>query len=248
MMLNQTMEKLYSMRLKGMALGLEEQIKDPNISELSFEERLGLLVDRQWFCREENRFKQRLKSAKLKHSAVIENIDYKVSRGLDKAVIQELASCRWICAGRNLIITGPTGVGKTYLACALGEKACREGLGVLYKRTQRLVHELAVARADGSYLKLLAQISRFELLILDDWALSPLDGQAQQDILEVIDDRVDIRSTMVTSQLPVDKWYDMMGDPSAADALLDRILGKSTKINLKGASLRKEGKIEKGKE
>ncbi|MFH1453999.1 MAG: IS21-like element helper ATPase IstB [Armatimonadota bacterium] len=248
MMLNQTIEKLYDMRLKGMALSLEEQIKDPNVSELSFEERLGFLVDRQWYWREENRLKHKLKSAKLKLSAAVENIDYRVSRGLDKAIMQELASCRWIPAGRNLIITGPTGVGKTYLACALGEKACREGFSTLYKRTQRLVHELALARADGSYLKLLTQISKMELLILDDWALSPLDGQAQQDVLEVIDDRADHRSTLVTSQLPVEKWYDMMGDPSTADALLDRILGKSTKINLKGVSLRKEGKSKNRKE
>jgi hypothetical protein len=136
----------------------------------------------------------------------------------------------------------------SYLACALGEKACREGFSTLYKRVQRFVHELAIARADGSYLKLLAQLAKVELLILDDWALSPLEGQAQQDILEVIDDRVDGRSTMVTSQLPVEKWYDMMGDPSTADALFDRLLGKATKINLKGGSLRKEGKTESKKE
>lgn len=248
MMLHQTIEKLHDMRLKGMVMGLEEQLKGSDASELSFEDRLGLLVDREWYYREERRLAQRLKAAKLKHSAVIENIDHKAARSLDKTVFRELATCRWVRAGRNLIITGPTGVGKTYLACALGDKACREGFSALYKRVQRFIHELAIARADGSYLKLLSQLSRVELLILDDWALSPLEGQAQQDILEVIDDRVDCRSTIVTSQLPVEKWYDMMGDPSTADALLDRLLGKSTKINLKGGSLRKEGKGEGKKE
>lgn len=248
MMLHQTIEKLHGMRLRGMVMGLEEQLKGADTSELSFEDRLGFLVDREWYYREERRLAQRLKTAKLKHSAVIENIDHKASRGLDKVVFRELAVCRWIRAGRNVIITGPTGVGKTYLACALGDKACREGFSTLYKRIQRFVQELAIARADGSYLKLLAQLSKVELLILDDWALSPLEGQAQQDILEVIDDRVDCHSTVVTSQLPVEKWYDMMGDPSTADALLDRLLGKSTKINLKGGSLRKEGKEEGKKE
>jgi DNA replication protein DnaC len=241
MMLNQTMEKLVSMRLIGMANALTEQTSRGDFSELSFEERMGLLVDREWFHREERKLQRRLKSAKLKQSACIENIDYRSHRGIDRKVIADLISCRWIRAGRNLIITGPTGIGKSWIACALGEKACREGFTVQYVRVPRLLHELCIARADGSFLKMLTRLAKIDLLVIDDWALAPLEGQAQHDILEVIDDRVDKRSIIVTSQLPAEKWHDMVQDPSTSDAIMDRLLSKATNINLKGESLRKEG-------
>ncbi len=248
MMLNQTIEKLISMHLNGMAEALKEQVSQGDVSELSFEERVGLLVDREWSHREERRLRRRLQSARLKQSACVENIDYRNHRGLDKKVIYDLITCRWIRAGRNLILTGPTGIGKSWIACALGEKACREGYTVQYARIPRLIHELCIARADGSFLKTLTRLAKIDLLILDDWALAPIEGQAQHDILEVIDDRVGKRSIIVTSQLPVEKWHDMVQDPSTSDAIMDRLLSKATNINLKGGSLRREGGTGEDKE
>lgn len=239
MMLQQTLGKLCELRLKTMAKALEEQVKNADSSGLSFEERVGLIVDREWLARQEQKVQRRLKNAKLKQSACVENIDYRNPRGLDKQVMADLSTCRWIQAGRNVILTGPTGVGKSWLACSLADKACREGFTALYTRVPRLLEELAVARADGSYLRLLARLERIELLVLDDWGLAPLDGQSQHDLLEVIDDRAGKRSTLATSQVPIDKWHDMVGDPSVADALLDRLVGSATQINLKGGSLRK---------
>jgi DNA replication protein DnaC len=248
MMLNQTIEKLISMHLTGMADALKEQVSRGDISDLSFDERMGLLVDREWSCREERRLQRRLKTARLKQTACVENIDYRSHRGLDKKVVYDLITCRWIRAGRNLILTGPTGIGKSWLACALGEKACREGFTVQYARVPRLIHELCIARADGSFLKTLTRLAKIDLLILDDWALAPLESQSQYDILEVIDDRVGKRSIIVTSQLPVEKWHDMIQDPSTSDAIMDRLLSKATNISLKGGSLRREGRTEEGKE
>ena len=239
MMNQQTMEKLLELRLKGMSRAFEEQMNRGDMAEISFEERFGMIVDREWLLRQESRQKQRLKSAHLKQNACVEDIDFRHPRELDKSVILDLSTCRWIRAKHNLILTGPTGVGKSWIACALAEKACREGLSALYCRVQRLAHELSIARADGGYLKLLAKLSKVDLLVLDDWGLSPLEGQSQHDLLEVVDDRAGIRSTLVTSQLPVTKWHDMVADPSVADALLDRLAGSAIKIHLKGGSMRK---------
>jgi DNA replication protein DnaC len=235
MMTHPTREKLVEMRLLGMVKALDEQANTPDMTELTFEERLALLVDREHLLREERRTARSLQRAKLKLHACIEDVDYRHPRGLDKKVVIELATCRWIHAKRNLIITGATGLGKTWLACALANKACREGFSTLYARVPRLVQEMASARADGTYLKLLSRIERIDMLVLDDWALTPLDAQAQQDLLEVVDDRAGQRATLVTSQLPISKWHDMIGDPTVADALLDRIVGSATKINLKAA-------------
>lgn len=241
MMLQQTLEKMSTMRLSGMVKALREQMLQADVTSLSFEERLGLLVDYEWSYREERKLQRRLKAAKLKQAAYVENIDYLTHRGLDREMMRELVSCRWVKAGRNVILTGPTGIGKSWIACALGEKACREGFTVHYTRVSRLVQELSLTRADGSFLKTLERIAKIDVLILDDWALAPLEGQAQQDILEVIDDRVGKRSIIITSQLPIEKWHDMIGDPSTADALLDRLISKAVNINLKGGSLRREG-------
>lgn len=243
-MLQQTLGKMSAMRLSGMAKALREQMLQADVTSLSFEERLGLLIDYEWSYREERKLQRRLRAAKLKQSACVENIDYLTHRGLDREVMRELVSCRWVKAGRNIILTGPTGIGKSWIACALGEKACREGFTVHYARVSRLVQELSVTRVDGSFLKTLERLAKIDVLILDDWALAPLEGQAQQDILEVIDDRVGKRSIIITSQLPVEKWHDMIGDPSTADALLDRLISKAVYINLKGGSLRREGGIE----
>ncbi len=241
MLIQQTMEKLLDLRLSAMAQALQEQLQQSDMASLSFDDRLGLLVDREWTTRQERRWKKRVTDAKLKQAACVEDIDYRHPRGLDRKVMVDLVTCRWIVARRNLILTGATGLGKTWLACALAEKACREGLTTCYTRVPRLAHELALARGDGTFLKTLAKLAKVDLLILDDWALSRLDGQAQHDILEVIDDRCGNRSILVTSQFPVSKWHDCIGDPSVADALLDRLIQGASQIHLKGESRRKEG-------
>lgn len=238
MMMQQTLEKLCQLGLRTMAKALEEDLHGSTNSGLPFEDRVGLLVDREWLARQELKGQRRLKKAKLKQEACVENIDYRRVRGLDREVMADLITCRWIRAGRNVILTGPTGIGKSWLSCALANKACRENFSAQYSRVPRLVEELALARADGSYLRVLGKIERVELLVLDDWGLCPLEGQAQHDLLEIIDDRVGKRSTLVTSQLPLQKWHDMIGDPSVADALLDRMVGSSIHIALDGGSLR----------
>ncbi len=242
MLFQQTLDKLYQLKLGGIAQALQEQLDKSDCSELSFEERLGLLVDREWLVRQERCLSRRLQTATLKLPACVEDINYRHSRGLDKGMMQDLTSCRWIAAKRNVIITGATGLGKTWLACALANKACRDGYTAVYKRVPKLMDELAIARADGSYLRTLAKLQKVDLLVLDDWGLKPLAGDAQHDLLEVIDDRTQTRSTLVTSQFPIDKWYDNIGDPSVADALLDRLVNSSTNIGLKGETMRKPGK------
>lgn len=238
-MVQQTIDRLHDLRLKVMADAYFDQKNRGDYGTLPFDERLQLLVEAEWLNRQDRRTKRRLKNAKLKQPACIEDIDYKSNRGLNRKQMEDLATCHWVRAGRNVIMTGPTGIGKTWLACALCDRTCREGLSALYYRVSRLADELRLARCDGSYLKLLERIRRANLLILDDWALSPLDGQTQHDMLEVIDDRAGARSTLVTSQLPVAKWHDLVGDPSVADALLDRLVGTAIKIELKGGSLRR---------
>jgi DNA replication protein DnaC len=242
MLVHQTLEKLHNLKLEGMLKAFQEQMESANASHLSFEDRFGLLVDREFDRREEGRVARRLKAANLRHQAYVEDVNYRHTRGLDKGVFQDLATCRWIRAGRNVIITGPTGIGKTWLSSALGDKACREGLTVLQERVSRLAHELALARADGSYLKLLGRLAKLDLIVLEDWGLSTLDSHAQQDLLEVVDDRAGRRSTLITSQLPVKKWHDTIGDPTVADALLDRLLSGATRLALSGESMRPKDK------
>jgi DNA replication protein DnaC len=238
MLTQQTVEKLGHLKLHGMAQVLQEQLERGDVGSLSFEERLGLMVDREWTDRQNRSLTRRLQLAKLKVAACVEDINYRHPRGIDKGQVQDLSSCRWIAAHRNLIVTGATGLGKTWLACAFGNKACRESFTTVYYRVPRLVEELSVAKADGTYLKTLAAIARTDVLILDDWGLLTLNGAAQHNILEVIDDRAGTRSTIVTSQLPIAKWHDTIGDPSVADAMLDRLLGTSTHIPLAGETMR----------
>lgn len=240
-MLNeQTLEKLYAMKLNGMAEAFAEQLQQPNIDELVFEERIGLLVDRQWIWKEDRRMKRLLKNAKFKINACIEDIDYKSPRGIDKSMILRLASCDWIKHAQNIIVIGATGVGKTYLACALANRACRSGYSSFYARAPRLFQELAIARADGSYAKLMNKLAKTKVLIIDDLGLAPMTDSERRDLLEVIEDRHGLSSTVVASQLPVESWHDNIGDPSIADAILDRLVHNAHRINLKGDSMRKK--------
>ena len=239
MLMHPTLDKIEQLRLFGMAKALREQFQNQAAATLSFEERLGLLIDREMSERENKRLATRLRTAKLRISAAIEDIDFRQPRGLDKSLILSLASNQWITEHHNLLIIGPTGVDKSYLACALSHKACRDGHVVLYQRLPRLLEELALSHHDGRYRKLMKSLLKADLLILDDFGLAPLTTEQQRDLLEIIDDRYDRRSTLVTSQLPVKHWHDILADPTLADAILDRLVHNAYKLELKGESMRK---------
>lgn len=241
-MLNQpTLEKLKSMNLNSLAAAWLAQQQDPQTTSLSFDERLGMLVDAEWLARENKRLTRALREAKLKLStACLEDIDYAARRELDKAFIKQLAGCRWIHERQNVVITGATGTGKTYLACALAQQACRKGYRAAYRRATRLSDELVLARADGSHASALKRYARIDVLIIDDWGMAPLKDQDRRDLYELLDDRYAARSTIITSQLPPAKWHDYLGDPMVADAVCDRVLHNSHRIVLKGPSRRKE--------
>jgi DNA replication protein DnaC len=239
MLMNPTLDKLKTLQLWGMLAALEDQQRTPDIDTLTFEERLGLLIDREETTRADRRLRTRLTQAKLRVKASIEDIDYRASRGLNKNLMLDLASGRWIDEHHNLLITGPTGVGKTYLACALANQACRLGKKALYQRLPRLLFELEIGKGDGRYQTLLANLQRVDLLILDDWGLAPLTDSGRRDLLEILDDRYNTRSTLITSQLPIDAWHPYLADPTLADAILDRLIHNAHKLALRGDSLRK---------
>jgi DNA replication protein DnaC len=218
---------------------LTEQMTMPESETLSFEERLGLLADREMTERQDRRLKTRLRQARLKHHACVEDLDYRAPRGLDKALMLQLATCRWVREGLNLIINGPTGVGKTWIACALAQKACREGYTALYLRLPRLFEDLSLAHGDGRFTRLMAGFAKTDLIILDDWGLAKFTAEQRRDMLELLDDRHGSRSTVVTSQVPVEHWHEVIGDPTLGDAILDRIVHSAYRINLKGESMRK---------
>lgn len=222
-----------------MLKALREQQQMPDITQLGFEERLGLLVDRELTERQNSRLQSRLRQARLKHQAAFEDIDYRSPRGLDRALLNQLGSAQWVQQGLNLILCGPTGVGKTWIACALAHKACREGFSALYLRLPRLLEDLALAHGDGRYSKLMTSLSKTDLIILDDWGLAKFTAPQRRDLLELLDDRYGCRSTIVTSQLPVEHWHELIGEPTLADTILDRLVHNAYRITLKGESMRK---------
>lgn len=239
MLTGPTFDKLITLNLGGMARALAEQRETPAYAELSFEDRLGLLVDREATERENRRLERYLRAAKLRVAASVEDVDFRAPRGLDRAVVLELAQARWVAAHQQVLLTGPTGVGKTYLACALAAAAIRAGHTALYARVPRLLAEIGTARADGRLARLLSAWARIEVLVLDDFALQPLTDAQAADLLEVIEDRAGLRSTIVTSQLPVALWHEGLGEPTVADAICDRLLAGAHRIELTGASLRR---------
>lgn len=240
MLTHPTLDKLEALRLTGMVKALKEQWQLPSSNELSFEERLGLLVDREADLRQTRQMQSRLRKAKLRQNATLEDIDFRQPRGLDKSLVHKLADCQWIRRKQNLLLTGPTGVGKSYLACAFAHKACREGFNTLYVRIARLFSDLALAKGDGRYIKILATLAKTDLLVLDDYGLAGLTKDQRHDLLEILEDRNGLRSTLVTSQLPVEHWHEQIGDPTLADAILDRLVHNAHTIQLKGGSMRKK--------
>jgi len=239
MLHQESVEKLYAMKLNGMADAFKEQLLQPDMYDLPFEERFTLLVDRQWTWKEDRRMKRLLSNAKLKINGCIEDIDFRTPRGIDKSVILRLANGDWIKRAQNIIITGPTGVGKTYLACAIANRACRMGYSAFYIRVPRLFQELAIARGDGSYPKTMKKLLKANVLIIDDLGLAPMSATERRDLLEVIEDRHGLASTIVATQLPITNWHENIRDPTIADAILDRLIHNAHKINLKGESMRK---------
>jgi len=241
-MLNQpTMEKLLAMRLHGMVEALKAQEQDRAVNELSFLERLALLVDQQWSWRENQALARRLKAAKLRGAACVEDIDYRALRGLEKTVMRALAKdSAWVRHHENIFVIGPCGVGKSFLASALAQKACRDGYSALYLRAAALSRELALARADGSLRHFLARLSRIDVLVIDDWAMAPLSEAERREVWEICEDRYQARSTILTSQLPVSRWHEQIGDPTIADGILDRLVHNAHRIEMRGESMRKK--------
>ena len=242
MLTQPTLDQLQQLRFHGMLKAIEEQDNTPDCASMSFEERFALLVEREYFERQNRRLTNRLRKARFPVQAAIEDINFRHPRGLDKSRAMALSSCQWIRSHDNLIFTGPTGTGKTYLSCAFGHKACREDFSVLYLRLPRLFEDLAIARGDGRYPKLLDSFAKTDLIILDDWGIAPLSDEQRRDLFEILEDRYDRRSTIVAAQLPIKHWHDIIGDPTLADAILDRIVHNAHKFNLKGDSMRKKRK------
>jgi DNA replication protein DnaC len=241
-MLNQqTLEKLHALRLQGMAEAFRAQSQQEGITELSFEERFALLVDQQWNWRQNRALERRLAKAKLRHRASVEDIDFRTPRGLDRALLRSLTqNSVWVREHQNLFLIGPTGIGKSFLGCALAEKACRDGFTALYTRATQLFRALALARADGSLRTLLARLARLDVLLVDDWAMAPLTAAERRDFLEICEDRYQMRSLILTSQLPVAKWHEQIGDPTLADSILDRLVHNAHRLEMRGESMRKK--------
>jgi len=240
-----TLDKLQALKLPAMAQAWTAQQQTADLAALGFDERFGLLVDAEWLARDNKRVARALQEAKLKlPQASVEAIDYPARRELDKAVIRQLATCRWIDEHQQVLITGATGTGKSFVACALAQHACRRGYRAYYRRTSRLFDDLKLARADGSYGRVLGKLARMDVLVLDDWGLAPLQDAERRDLLEVLEDRYGARSTILTSQLPPGQWHDYLGEPTLADAICDRLLHNAHRIVLQGPSRRKEGKLD----
>lgn len=239
MLTQQTLDKMNAMKLSGMAEAFQQQLRAGEHARLSFEERLGLLVDAEWSVREQRKLTRRLRFAKLRYQASLEDVNFKHARGLDRQQVLSLGNCGWIQGRHNLVITGPTGIGKSYLACAFVERACRRGFSASYLRLPRLLQQLAVARGDGSYERHLARLARLDLLAIDDWLLAPLRDSERRDLIEVVEDRSERASTLIASQLPAKNWHTVIGDPNLADSICDRLLHNSHRLELKGPSIRR---------
>ena len=237
-----TLDQIHQLGLAGMARAFTELHANPETPSLSHAEWLGLLLDREITVRRDKRLSTRLRHARLRHDAAIEDVDYRSARGLDRALFQKLIQGEWIDAHDNLVLSGPTGVGKSWLACALGHKACRDDRSVLYQRAPKLFTELALARAEGRHGRMIRTLGTVNLLILDDFGLAPLDASARHDLLEIVEDRYGRRATIITSQIPPAHWHELIGDPTYADAILDRLLHNAHRIELTGESLRKTRK------
>ena len=239
-MLHQSIDKLRAMRLSGMARALEEQLHQPDIGRLAFDERLAMLIDREEVDRHNAALAQRLRLAHLRQAACLEDIDYSLPRGLDRALIRSLAAGRWLAEHHNVLVLGPTGAGKSFVSCALGNQAAREGHSVRYQRLSRLLDELAMARAEGRYTRVLTRLCKLSLLILDDWLMAKLTADQRRDLMEVIDDRHQCGSTVLATQIPVARWHEQIGDPTLADGILDRLVHNAHRIELRGESMRKK--------
>ena len=239
MLVNQTIDRLRELRLLGMIRELEIQSQTPKYLELSFDERLGFIVDREATERQNRRYMRRIKDARLKEMALIEDVDWRQSRQLDKSVFMSLASCQWIREHQNIIFTGKTGAGKSWLSCALAERACQEGFSVYFVRIRRFFDDLASSRLDGTYARLRSTLARQDVLILDDWGAKLVESE-RRELAEVVDDRVGSGSLIITSQVPINKWHEVIGDPSVADSILDRIVHRAHQVPLSGDSLRGE--------
>lgn len=248
MLIHPTIDNMKALKLFAMVKALETQMELKDVQEMPFEDRLGLLVDAELIARENKRLDSRLTNAKLRLSACIEDLDLKASRGLDRSVITSLATSDWIKLHRNVLVTGPTGAGKTYVSCALAQKACRDGYTVLYQRASQLFQELTLAKADGRYTRILTNLSKKDLFVIDDFALSPLIDEQRRDLLEIIEDRYERRSTLIVSQVPFEHWHDIIGDPTIADAILDRLVHNAHKLSIKGDSMRKKRKTNENEE
>jgi DNA replication protein DnaC len=234
-----TADRLYELRLHGMRQALKEQMDAPGIENLSFDERLGLLIEAEDAWRVNQRIHIRIKKAKIRQNARIEELDYRTARNIDRGTLDSLASCRWLKEKRNVILVGPAGVGKTFLSSALTLRACEEGFSARYFRAPRLLHDLDIARADGTYKNKLSSLNHIDLIILDDWLIAPLQDAHRRDLLEILDDRYDNKSTLIASQLPVELWHQAIGDPTLADAILDRLVHNAYRMDIKGESMRK---------
>lgn len=240
MLIHPTVERLRALGLSAMADTFIELQNTPDAAELSREDWLGLLVDREATSRENKRLARRLREAKLRQAAVVEDVNLHAPRNLDRALFQKLVTCEWLRDHHHLVVIGPTGIGKSWLACALGHKACREGYSVLYKRASRLFSDLIQARGEGRLPRLLATLERVRLLIIDDWGPEPLNAEQRRDLLEIVDDRYDRGSLLITSQVPVSRWHEVIADPTLGDAILDRIVHRAHRIELKGPSMRRQ--------
>ncbi|HAU1388323.1 TPA: IS21-like element helper ATPase IstB [Legionella pneumophila] len=240
MLTHPLLEQLKTLRCEGMLEAFQEQLNTPDINRLAFDERFALLIEREYLTRENRKLINRLRQAKLKEEACVEDIDYSPERQLSKTVITRLAECSWIKKKENVLITGPTGAGKTYLACAFANQACRQGYGSRYIRLPKLFQAITIAKADGSYIKLMEHVAKLSLLVLDDWGLAPMTDANRRDLLEIIDDRYERSSTLITSQLPVHAWHDSVGDATLGDAILDRLVHNAHRIAVHGPSMREK--------